>query len=78
MSELVIPDLDAHVLTRLGKRAELHGRTVESEAKQILSEAVRGSAGDAWSAVDAIRERLAASNRSFGDSVELLREDRQR
>ncbi|MBI2479619.1 MAG: hypothetical protein HYV60_13600 [Planctomycetia bacterium] len=78
MNELVIPDLDAHVLTRLGERAALHGRTVESEAKQILAEAVRGSTGDDWAAVDAIRQRLAASKRSFGDSVELLREDRQR
>lgn len=78
MSELVIPDLDAHILTRLGERAASHGRTVESEAKQILAEAVRGVTGDAWAKVDAIRQRLAASNRSFGDSVELVREDRQR
>ncbi len=78
MSELVIPDLDANVLIRLGERAALHGRTVEGEAKQILAEAVRESASDDWAAVDAIRQRLAASNRSFGDSVELVREDRQR
>ena len=78
MSELVIPDLDANILTRLGERAALHGRTVEGEAKQILAEAVRRSTSDDWAAVDAIRQRLAASNRSFGDSVELVREDRQR
>ncbi len=77
MSELVISDLDAIVLTRLGVRAASHGRTVEGEAKQILAEAV-GTSGDAWATVDAIRERLAALDRAFGDSVELLREDRKR
>jgi plasmid stability protein len=41
VSELVIPDLDAQVLTRLGQRAGLHGRTVEGEANQILAKAVR-------------------------------------
>ena len=78
MSELVISDLDAIVLTRLGARAASHGRTVEGEAKQILAEAVGTRSGDAWAAVDAIRERLAASDRAFRDSVELLREDRRR
>jgi hypothetical protein len=51
---------------------------VEGEAKQIRVEAVGTRCGDAWPTVDAIRERLAASNRAFGDSVELLRKDRQR
>ena len=78
MSDLVIPDLDAQVLTRISQQAALHGRTVEVEAKEILTEAVRGSAGGAWAAVDAIRQRLEASNRSFGDSLALLREDRER
>jgi plasmid stability protein len=78
MCELVISNLDSQVLSRLGERAALHGRTVESEARQILAEAVGGSSGNAWAAVDAIRQRLADTKRSFGDSVELLREDRQR
>ncbi len=33
---------------------------------------------DPWAGANAIRERLAASGRVFGDSVELIREDRDR
>jgi hypothetical protein len=31
-----------------------------------------------WAAIDAFRERLAASGRDFGDSVQDIREDRDR
>jgi hypothetical protein len=31
-----------------------------------------------WAEVEAIRMRLSSSDRRFGDSAELLREDRQR
>ena len=33
---------------------------------------------DRWSAINAFREQLAASGRVFTDSVELIREDRDR
>lgn len=33
---------------------------------------------DPWAAINAFRERLAASGRVFTDSVELIREDRDR
>ncbi len=33
---------------------------------------------DPWAAIDAFRERLAASGRTFSDSTELIREDRDR
>ena len=33
---------------------------------------------DRWAAIDAFRERLAATGRDFGDSVQEIREDRDR
>jgi hypothetical protein len=36
------------------------------------------STADRWAAIDAFRERLAASGRDFGDSVQDIREDRDR
>ncbi len=33
---------------------------------------------DVWTAINAFRERLTASGRVFADSVELIREDRDR
>jgi uncharacterized protein (DUF433 family) len=35
-------------------------------------------AEDVWAAVDAIFDRLSASDRSFSDSADMLREDRDR
>lgn len=78
MGQLVISGLDAQVLTILGARAASHGRTVEGDVRQIITEAVGTSNQNGWTAVDAISERLAASNRAFSDSAELLREDRAR
>ena len=78
MGQLLISGLDPQILSVLGARAASHGRTVEGEARQILTEAIGTPSGNAWTGVDAIRERLEASNRTFDDSVELLREDRGR
>ena len=36
------------------------------------------SGADRWAAIDAFRERLAATGRDFGDSVQEIREDRDR
>lgn len=76
MPQLVLPDLDPATFDRLRQRAREHNRPVEAEAQAILAEAVRPA--DPWAAVDAFRERLAASGRAFEDSTDLLREDRAR
>jgi plasmid stability protein len=74
---IVIDSLEEGLLARLRERASAHGRTPEAEAEVILREALR-TPGGAWSAVNALHERLAASGRSFADSAEQLREDRDR
>ena len=78
MAELILTDLDHTVLQNLRDRAMLHGRTPAEEAKAILGEALRPKDSDAWSGVDNIYNRLAASGRTFSDSADLLREDRER
>jgi plasmid stability protein len=78
MAEILIPDLDDKVLTRLRQRAAVHGRTAEAEARVILQEVLQQRPADAWAGAEAIREGLAASGRSFSDSADLLREDRDR
>ena len=58
-----------------------HGKekgTVPSEAKAILSAALHGKGPEPWAPVDAIYDRLAATGRTFSDSADLLREDRNR
>ena len=78
MADLVIADVDAAVLVQLAKLANRHGRTASAEAKVILSEALQTAQVDPWVGVDAIRERLAATGRTFSESADLLREDRNR
>ena len=78
MLELVLTDLNSTVLDHLRDRARRHGRTPTEEAKVILTEALGDKSAESWAPVDAIYERLAASGRTFTDSVELLREDRDR
>ena len=78
MSHLLIPDLDDATLARLRERADRHGRTVETEAKAILANAVPPTPSGQWVAINAFREQLAASGQSFPDSTESIREDRER
>lgn len=40
MAQLVVRNIDEDVKTRLKRRAESHGRSMEEEARQILTEAV--------------------------------------
>jgi antitoxin FitA len=76
MAELVLTDVNEAVFHQLQQQANSHGRTPEEEAKAIISVALQGN--QAWRAVDEIYGRLSASDRSFSDSAELLREDRDR
>jgi plasmid stability protein len=78
MAELVLTDVDNSVLHILEERALRHGRTPAEEAKAILAEILHYRRPDTWAQVDTIYHRLAASGRTFSDSADLLREDRDR
>jgi plasmid stability protein len=78
MSQLMIPDVAESLLQQLQQRAVRHGRSIEAEARVILEDALRPDPAKVWAEVDAIRERLAATGRDFGDSVQDIREDRER
>jgi plasmid stability protein len=78
MPSLLIPDVQESTLSRLFERAAAHKRTPEAEAKAILEQLLQSHPTVGWDQVNAFRQRLAASGRSFGDSTELLREDRER
>ena len=78
MAELVLTDVADDVFRRLQERATSQGRSPAEEAKAILSEALHSKDPDAWARVDSIYRRLAASGRTFSDSADLLREDRDR
>jgi antitoxin FitA len=78
VADFIIPDVEESLLLRLQERARKHGHTAEAEARQILTEVLQPQRGGVWEQVNAFRRRLAASGRSFSDSTDLLREDRDR
>ncbi|MGH7205671.1 MAG: FitA-like ribbon-helix-helix domain-containing protein [Nitrospiraceae bacterium] len=78
MAQVLVRNLDERVVARLKKRATQRGRSLQTEVKQILEEAARTDYADAWKAVERIYNKLKRSGRTFSDSAELIREDRER
>ena len=75
MSELVIRDMDSHLLDRIHQTAILHGVSVEDEVKKILDTAINTpSPNTALDRARAIRERNAHLQKT--NTLDLLREDR--
>lgn len=78
MAELLITEVEDTILRGLQERASAHGRSAEAEARDILVEALQAKKHAAWAQINAFCDRLAASGRTFSDSTELIREDRDR
>ncbi len=80
MAEIVVRDLDDAVVEKLRTRAKAAGRPLEAEAKAALEESVnsvRARRMDKATASKLLREfRARFGDRTFSDSVELIREDR--
>ena len=77
MAQVLVRQLDEKVVDRLKKRAREHGRSLQSEVKTILEEAVPDYES-AWKRIELIRTKLKRSGRKFSDSADLIREDRDR
>jgi antitoxin FitA len=77
MAQVLVRQLNDKVVDRLKKRAKEHGRSLQSEVKTILEEAVPDYEG-AWKRIASFRLRLKRSGRTFSESAGLIREDRDR
>lgn len=77
MAQVLVRQLDKKVVVRLKKRAKEHGRSLQSEVKTILEEAVPDYEA-AWKRIEGFRKRLGKSGRTFSDSTDFIREDRDR
>ena len=75
MAQLLIRQLDDKLVERLKKRAKEHGRSLQSEVKTILEEAVPDYEG-AWKRIAKLRKALERAGRMFNDSTPLIREAR--
>ena len=76
MAQVLIRDIDSEVVDRLRENAKRNGRSLEAELRSILQRAAGVITPDVRAEVERIRARFAG--RTFSDSSELIREDRDR
>lgn len=77
MGQILVRNLDPAVVERLKTRARRNGRSLQAEVAEILQEASsRLTMTEARALSEQWHARLAG--RTFSDSTELVREDRQR
>lgn len=84
MAKVLVENIDPIILEKLEILAQQHGRTLQEELKHILQQAAVDEAyyhtgGDMAKAREAIaRAQTRYAGKTFSDSAELIREDRQR
>ena len=76
MSDILVRGLNGQIIHRLKMAAKQHGRSLQGEAKAILTEAVPYSSGEALKTSAQWRKKFAG--RKFSDSTKLIRADRDR
>ena len=81
MAQVIIRNLDDALVQALKARAKRNGRSLEQELREIVTDAARPSRPEILERIDRIRVQ-ASKNKSpatrKSDSVDLLREDRDR
>lgn len=76
MGQVIVRNLDNHVITALKAKAELHGQSLEQELRAILSKAALPNAQERIVLADRIR--ALTPKRRQTDSTALIRKDRDR
>jgi plasmid stability protein len=76
MPDILIRGLDPQALKRLKARAKRNGRSLQSEARTVLENAAGADTDKVAAMLDGWKRRFAG--RRFSDSVDLIREDRNR
>lgn len=76
MAEILVRDLEPELVKQLKSLAKQHGRSLQKEIKLILKESVPLNLSEAAMVSDEWQKQL--HGRSFSDSANLIREDRDR
>ena len=76
MGQVIVRNLDDHIIAALKTRAEMRGHSLEQELREILAEAAKPTLEDRRILVDQIRAMTPSTPQT--DSTVLLREDRDR
>jgi antitoxin FitA len=75
MAQLLVREIPEETVSALKKRAKKNGRSAEAEHRAILQDALKPQT-DHWKEIDRLRNELAESGRTFTDSTESIRRDR--
>ncbi|MBI2908255.1 MAG: hypothetical protein HYX92_11460 [Chloroflexi bacterium] len=79
MADILVRDVPEKTLEALKARARRHRRSLQQELVQVLEATAEETPPQSPSEIAAaIRAKLSRTGRVFSDSVELIREDRQR
>ena len=79
MAQILVRGLDDALVARLKERAKLNHRSLQGEVKAILEEAApMATKAEALAIVDRMAALLGKKGKTFSDSAELIREDRDR
>ncbi len=76
MAQILVRNLNKAIVDRLKARAMQHNRSLQNEVKTILEQAAQVDVKTARELAMSIRKHFAG--RAFSDSVDLIREDRDR
>jgi antitoxin FitA len=76
MAQILVRGIKPEIVKRLKAQAKRHGRSLESEARTILESGTKYSMREARDVVEEWQKHWG--NRTFSDSAELIREDRER
>ncbi len=84
MAQILVENLDPIIVEKLETLAKQHGRSLQEELKHILQQATEKaiyyhSGADIEKAREAVaRAQVRYAGKTFSDSTELIREDRER
>lgn len=76
MPNILIRDVSQKTVEQLKTRAKQHNRSLQGEVKHLVEEAVKTTGASAL--LRARKIRASFGKKTFTDSAELLREDRNR
>ena len=75
MAQVIIRNLEDDVVASLKAKAELHGKSLEQELRDVLREAAKPTTSEKLAIIDRIRGMAPQVPQT--DSVELLRQSRE-
>ena len=75
MAQVLVRNLEEHVVSALRRKADLHGRSLEQELRAVLTAASHLSSEERIALSRQVRS-MTPENKSQTDSAELIREDR--